>query len=335
MADVYDSNEHRARLSQLMNEPAHWRALYDEDSPWPADVADFIGRLKLLYGVPFKYLVPDSRMLPRESIRFFYVDNNWTGALADGVRSIGRIAEIDIQHDAAITEQVNTEADLAAMNLRRDRLGKEAAQATPQRPQYAGFLMRSAVVSGWPGLEIQAFADVAGTQPVDMLRMDRLAPDVLLCLFAQRFEKLNVHEPKEGITFGAEPHFQTEDTTEPKKYTKQLRGLGIGNYTVGEPIENCEVDVPLRDGGQRVVRMAELKSAMLEKLTSLKPPAWDKSKEFTAAQFTLQMVQGADQHWFLGSDKLPSEADEANGRSWPTDTRDQDRKALINFLFEN
>ena len=47
-------------------------------------VVSWLTRLHLLYAVPFAYLVPDIRMLPAESIRFFQVDNGWVEALLDG-----------------------------------------------------------------------------------------------------------------------------------------------------------------------------------------------------------------------------------------------------------
>lgn len=52
-------------------------------------VIDFIARLALLDNIPFQYLVPDERLLPQESLRFFHIDNNWIRALIDGVLSIG------------------------------------------------------------------------------------------------------------------------------------------------------------------------------------------------------------------------------------------------------
>ena len=50
----------------------------------------WFANLAMLEGVPFNYLVPDERMLPPESIRFFHVDQDWIDALIDGAFSIGR-----------------------------------------------------------------------------------------------------------------------------------------------------------------------------------------------------------------------------------------------------
>ena len=57
----------------------------------PQTLVDWLTRLGLLEGVPFNYLVPDEAMLPPESLRFFYLDPNWTSALLDGAMSIGAV----------------------------------------------------------------------------------------------------------------------------------------------------------------------------------------------------------------------------------------------------
>ena len=50
----------------------------------PGELRRFLGRLRLLHGVPFSYLVPDAGLLPLESIRFFHLDRAWTDALVQG-----------------------------------------------------------------------------------------------------------------------------------------------------------------------------------------------------------------------------------------------------------
>src|SRR5262249_33632393 len=91
-----------------------------------------------------------------------------------------------------------------ARGRRPTRIGARVhAESAPSDP-VAGFLLRSAVVSGWPGLEITAYTDLAGTRPIDPVRMDRLAPDVLLVLYAQLPARIEFDEPKEGLAFGLE-----------------------------------------------------------------------------------------------------------------------------------
>ena len=58
----------------------------------PGELRRFLGRLRLLHGVPFSYLVPDAELLPLESIRFFYLDRAWTDALVQGALSVGTVS---------------------------------------------------------------------------------------------------------------------------------------------------------------------------------------------------------------------------------------------------
>ncbi len=104
---------------------------------WFSDVA----RLK---GLPFNYLVPDEQMLPPESIHFFFLDWLWLECLQDGAFSLGRVTTID---DAL-----------------RAGLPKPSRQTT-------GFLLRSSVVAGWPGLQVNG------------ARLVPVAKDISLCLF--------------------------------------------------------------------------------------------------------------------------------------------------------
>lgn len=325
MATWYPTNRHFTQLQALIQEPASWRAVLDMDGQWLEDIAQFTSRLSLLYGIPFKYLVPDARMLPAESIRFFIVDPNWINAIVDGALSLGRISSSDAHHDTAIKETALTKCHGMACNDRRRQL-KRTSVAVDEEPHYHGFLMRSAVVAGWPGLEVRAYADSAGTEIVDMVRMDRIAEDILLCLFAARFEKVHIHEPKEGINFGA--------TQQESGYSKDLRGLGIGGYAAGEIIEGAAAQVPFRSGDRRVVDLNGLKNNMIADLKGLDPPAWNDDQPFTAAQFTLEMVRGASQ-FFFENQTPPTELRQQRRLRTVQHTRDDDLRTLNQLLFED
>ena len=138
------------------------------------------------------------------------------------------------------------------------------------------------------------------------------------------------------MAFGAQPVFASAEAeaagVDPKAYRKQLRGLGIGGYKVGDYIPNCFVDVPVRPGAARVVRMADYKSTVESTLLKLNPPAWDSTKRFTSAQFALQAVQGASQFIFQAA---PAFAAARAPRLRETQSRRQkDVAALNRFLFE-
>ena len=68
----------------------------------------------------------------------------------------------------------------------------------------AGFILRSAVVSGWPGLEVRAWSAADGTNPMKPLRLDRVSPTVMIAIFPDVPVKLEFNEPSEGLVFGRE-----------------------------------------------------------------------------------------------------------------------------------
>jgi hypothetical protein len=152
----------------------------------PADVVSWFEQLRLLRGVPFRYLVPDDRLLPAESIRFFQLDQVWADCLVDGAFSIGRITGtlkgVDHEQKTVLLEMLTV------------------------HPTVTGLLMRSSVVAGWPGLLVDAYGQapegaVRGPQ-LDVARMERLAPDLLLCLFSGAAARVELHQKPETLHFG-------------------------------------------------------------------------------------------------------------------------------------
>lgn len=67
----------------------------------------------------------------------------------------------------------------------------------------SGFLLRSRIVTGWPGVEVTAKTTAArdGVLP-EILRFDQIADGVLFCLTRGLIEEVTFREPREGITFG-------------------------------------------------------------------------------------------------------------------------------------
>jgi hypothetical protein len=212
----------RPELHQMAE--AHVAAAGAQSGPM-GSVADWLGRLQLLEGVPFVHLVPDARMLPPESIRFFYVDPNALAALSDGAQSIG----VQSTRDAAQQSLVRGALGRAAMARARARrpalFGRTAALDAPASGPVAGFLLRSAAVSGWPGLEVKAFLDPEGTQPVESLRLEHIANDVLIGLYPQVPARIDIEEPKEGLAFGVEDEWAVT--------LRHLSGADVGQQIAG------------------------------------------------------------------------------------------------------
>jgi len=218
----------------------------------PETISAWFKSLRQLEGVPFNYLVPDERMLPAESIRFFRVDHAWVDCLADGAFSIGRVASSDYEADGS-HGQKSPAAGLA--------------------PMLTGFLLRSEVVSGWPGLLVDGYGDQGGQRPVRMLRLERLSSGVLLCIFWGEVTRVDIHLKAETLHFGA--HAQGG-------FSKKLRdskGAALPN-TVKLESKHWRNDSP------RTLNVAVFADSIREEL---KLPA-----ALTSAQFALQMVEGVE-----------------------------------------
>ncbi|HEV2734462.1 MAG TPA: hypothetical protein VGV85_06465, partial [Longimicrobiaceae bacterium] len=96
----------------------------------PAGVVEWMARLRLLTGVPFFYLVPEGRMLPPESIRFFQVDPNWVDVLLDGAFSVGRSTTGDATRDQARAAVVFGAAKAASRTVHVRRRAAAAAHTS-------------------------------------------------------------------------------------------------------------------------------------------------------------------------------------------------------------
>lgn len=149
-----------------------------------------------LEGVPFPYLVGGEALLPEASLRFFHVDSNWLLALANGALSLSGTATGTAARDGLPLRR------LIARLVERCEAGSRAERDPPgdtlDRPR-TGFLLRSTLVSDWPGLE--TVVDTATEQGVRLLRLERLAPDVLLGIAEGQLVRLTLKEPPEGLAF--------------------------------------------------------------------------------------------------------------------------------------
>jgi hypothetical protein len=175
----------------------------------PLDLRRWLARLRLLEGVPFSYFAADSELLPPESIRFFYVDRNWTDAMVEGALSVGTANSSDRAQLEHLYTPIRNEIDEEERFVRLP--GGEPVQQGPAGP-ITGFLLRSSAVSGWPGLHVRAYRQelnsdseiVPESDPrrVKLLRLERLAPAVMLALFDGIPVVVHLEEPRSGVQFG-------------------------------------------------------------------------------------------------------------------------------------
>jgi hypothetical protein len=240
----------------------------------PGELRRFLARLRLLHGVPFSYLVPDADLLPIESIRFFYVDRAWTDALVQGVLSVGTITTTDRAQLEAVYPRIRDEVDEAERTIRRPR-GEARLQGAGGT--ITGFLMRSRVVSGWPNLHVRAYSrdvleddaltTVAESDPSRMkvLRMERLAPAVLLVLFDGVPAVVHVEEPRQGIQFGVrlDPQAPPAQRRAKVKVRDNLTGNPVPPKTTFTSANS--VDVPFRRNAPGVINLSELRKRLAAK----------------------------------------------------------------------
>lgn len=152
----------------------------------PPVLIDWVRSLWKLDGVPFRYLVPDETMLPTESLRFFLVDPRWLDALLDGALSLTRSARdrtaplVDLRPGAS--------PPLASVVPDEERDAEGGLRAAASCPEVlSGFLLRSAIVSGWPDLEVEA-------EGATLHHRVSLSPSIELFLFAGRLTRLRLRQ---------------------------------------------------------------------------------------------------------------------------------------------
>jgi hypothetical protein len=240
----------------------------------PGELRRFLARLRLLHGVPFSYIVPDAELLPVESIRFFYMDRAWTDALVQGALSVGTISSADRTQLEAVYPHIRAEVDEAERSIRRprneDRLAAGSGTIT-------GLLLRSRAVSGWPNLHVRAYSTdslpdaelstIAESHPSRMkvLRMERLAPAVLLVLFDGVPAVVHIEEPRQGIQFGA--RLNPEDPPATRRAKVKVRDCNTGESV--PPLETFtaanSVDVPFRAGAPGVIDINTLRARLAAK----------------------------------------------------------------------
>jgi hypothetical protein len=281
-----------------------------EQPEFPTTVQNWLGQAMLLYGVPFEYLVPDEDMLPPKSIRFFYLNPEWINCLLQGACSVGRTSQTDELVDQSLrarffsfsekmAESLRSSAKLAADQRRSgaedkakpvDAMARSSTLSGDRPALYwplSGYLLRSPAVESWIGLEATAEGvDSAGQalNPMQILRMDRLAPDILMCIYNGKVTKIEVKQPPEAIHFGA-----TSTAGNPDAHVKtSLRRIKGAFAEMGEAYAGTTpVDVPTN--GFRTIKAAELAAKLNAQLKE--KDLLGSSDPFTSAEFAVEMIE--------------------------------------------
>jgi hypothetical protein len=211
MANLFSRTRLQRNLAEVLGDSEAIEGLLG-DQTLPDALKSWLTRLMLLYGVPVHYLVPDEGMLPPESIRFFYLDMNWVDAMIDGAFSIGSNLtpasdSASRNVDRALKPGVRAKVNANGGAIRAKAFGQAAPAVSLQ--VISGFLLRSALVRGYPGIGVNAYP--LGGTPKDpvidlltILRLEQLGPqsDTIICLIDGDAVQVDVHEPPEGLHYG-------------------------------------------------------------------------------------------------------------------------------------
>lgn len=258
--------------------------------PDTVQITSWLSRLHLLYGIPFNYLVPDIRMLPDESIRFFQVDENWITALIDGAFSPGTTIATSIVSES-LQPQVQSYVNQNLFSVRASMLDIE--QGEPAPATLSGFFLRSAAVSGWPGMEVTGYSDTAGENKLAILRLERVSPSLLLCLFNGQVARVDIREPSEALHSKFERNavrYSGIGAVTDDFYFKQIRYVNSeGNVSAGA---DTGAIVQVSVTAKKVVPVNTLAAIMAAKAWA--PDTPQSEKVFTSAEFALTMVQETD-----------------------------------------
>ena len=188
----------------------------------PARLRQFLLDLRLLRNVPIAYLVPDARLLPPESIRFFEVDLTWIDRVVDGVLTAANIGTVEFTYGASLMALIRNALDDDLVNIAKldvpdttwspsvipdhdaDTISDLAAKPM------TGMLMRSQAVRRWPDMKVVGYdkskkpteQEIPGE--VAVLRSEPLSRDIYIVLFAGRPSRVEIREPHAGTRFGVE-----------------------------------------------------------------------------------------------------------------------------------
>jgi hypothetical protein len=241
-----------------------------EGADLPAGLLDWLVRLRLLGGVPFSYLVPHPDMLPLESVRFFYLNRNWLDAAVDGALSLGASTTRDRLHLETLYADLRDALDGGERQAWARSTGTQLEEGEAEA--VTGFLLRSRLVAGWPGLHVCAFRGSGADEPVRLLRVDRLGPSVLLVLFDGVPDRVQLEEPRVAAQFGVDPD-------------NGGRSLRVRDPATGLPVGDRTVVVPFRANAPGVIDMSVLRERLLSQAGDVL------GQELIPAELALQLLQ--------------------------------------------
>jgi hypothetical protein len=255
------------------------------------------------YLVPDEKLLPKFReekqndetvKIEHGALRFFWIDPAWIECLLDGALSVGPDADREFlltqamranymaevfqkeqierfkkqlsgsyrpsEFKAEMLERVKAKG----INIKGDDVTEIAAPTNAQDNwRFTGFLLRSSLIAGWRGIEIEAKGKDSAADPqsairtLQLVRMERIAPDTLFCLCEGIITSIVINQPPENLHFGLSGDSDTQH------FTKQFSGI-----STDKGIQPPMMDVPMRgEPRNRVINVAGLIEGMNKALS--------------------------------------------------------------------
>jgi hypothetical protein len=267
----------------------------------PRDIRLWLARLRLLEAVPFSHLVADVTLLPAESIRFFHLDRGWTDALVEGALGVGTVTTSDRSALEVLYPVVRDEVDEAERLVRLPGWTPGAPVPAGTAGPVTGFLLRSRMVSGWPALHVRAYGrdnlvadpptsdrdvdegDDLALRRLPLLRMERLAPAVLLVLVDGLPRVVHLEEPRAGVQYGVDQRAVPSGLQARVPLRDVLTGNPLPSGDPTDPVRS--VPVPFRRGAPGVLHVANLARRIAE------VPGTHVDTGVDAAELGIQMLQ--------------------------------------------
>ncbi|RGP80570.1 hypothetical protein FLONG3_1309 [Fusarium longipes] len=245
-----------------------------------------------LAGIPAHYLVVDPSHLPKETLRFFYIDENWTESLVDGALSLAN-------HFA------NTPEEDYCRTVIKEQLNKYLKSPIPgtgyhqQMPSY-GFLLRSQLLVRFPDLSVTAkYAEANASNDSDkvkpkapMLVQRRLADDVMLCLFDRTppdLVSLEFTPPAHQLSYRVAVSINEQDmvVSHTKNYACKNPPIRVDERRKPFPPETYKTAAYV-DWNSRTLKVEEYSEKVFDFLKAKMPEYFEETAP-TSATFALQL----------------------------------------------
>ncbi|KAM7183887.1 hypothetical protein V8F20_012448 [Naviculisporaceae sp. PSN 640] len=200
------------------------------NSPDYAVVLKWILDRRFLFGIPAHYLISDPSFLPKESLRYFQIDQNWVDALVDGALSLAN----HIEQDNDVVRKAINDAINAYIATADPVLGYK-----PQIPVF-GFFLRSDIVTQFPDLHVDIPFTTTASSKAPLVRHENIDQGVMLVLLDRlpgdtELTQMTLTQPPHQQRFAAASTVGIEPGANPPVLTPEFEVQHKSIFTVADP----------------------------------------------------------------------------------------------------